>query len=140
MIFSIPLFKIISVITSDQRIFLSIVVSVADTAAGNHSDIKTPLPRYPPSWFLTFSVVALNKLVLFSWELITFIISFISMFVSVIPGPVIDKTFFSENIKAWQILEPLFSIIIKEFSLLSFILQINSLLISLIHVVGEIPF
>ena len=41
----------------------------------------------PPFWLLIFLVVPFNKIPVFSKELVTFIISFASMFVSVIPEP-----------------------------------------------------
>ena len=45
------------------------------------------VPRSPPFWYITYSVVPFNKIPLFSKDLITFIISIVSLFVSVIPEP-----------------------------------------------------
>ena len=47
--------------------------------------------RNPPSWLVTFLLVPLNKIYLFSKDVITFIIYFISSFFRVIPEPVIDN-------------------------------------------------
>ena len=44
--------------------------------------------KNPPSWLVIFLVVSFNKIPLFSKDLITFIISFISLLVRVIPEPV----------------------------------------------------
>ena len=44
-----------------------------------------------PYWLLIFIVVSFNEIPLFSKDLITFIMSFISRFVRVIPEPVSDK-------------------------------------------------
>ena len=84
-----------------------IAASTADIPADNANGIKTLLAngvitlyindkpavinewikwRNLPSWLVTFVVVPL-----FSKDLITFIISFIPLFVGVITGPVIDK-------------------------------------------------
>ena len=46
----------------------------------------------PPYWLVIFWVVSCNKISLFSKDLITFIIYFISLFVKVIPEPKIDET------------------------------------------------
>ena len=43
------------------------------------------------SWLVITLVVPFNKMPLFFKDLITFVISFISLFVRVIPEPVIDK-------------------------------------------------
>ena len=43
--------------------------------------------RNPPSWLVIFLVIPFNKIPLFSKGLITFIISFISLFFRVIPEP-----------------------------------------------------
>ena len=43
--------------------------------------------RNPPSWMVIFVVVPFNKIPLLSKDLITFITSFISLFVRVIPEP-----------------------------------------------------
>ena len=45
----------------------------------------------PPSWLVVFVVVPFIKISVFSKDLITFTISFISLFVRVIPEPVIDE-------------------------------------------------
>ena len=47
--------------------------------------------RNPPSRLVIFVVVPFNKIPLFSTKLITFIISFISLFVRFITEPVIDE-------------------------------------------------
>ena len=47
--------------------------------------------RYPPSWLVLFLVVPLIKFLDFSEDLITFTISFIWLFVRIIPEPVIDE-------------------------------------------------
>ena len=47
-----------------------------------------------PFWLVIFLVVPFNEISLFSKDLITFIISFISLFVRVIPEPVIDEIHF----------------------------------------------
>ena len=49
--------------------------------------------RNCPSWLIIFLVLPFNKTPLFSKRLITFIISFILLFVRVIPEPVIDEIF-----------------------------------------------
>ena len=51
--------------------------------------------KNPPSWLVIFLVVLLNKIPLFSKDLITFIICFISLFVvnRIIPEPVNDEFF-----------------------------------------------
>ena len=46
-----------------------------------------------PSWIVIFLVVPFNKIPLFSKDLITFTISFISLFVRVIPEPLLDVNF-----------------------------------------------
>ena len=46
--------------------------------------------KNPPSWLVIFVVVPFNKIPLFSKDLINVITSFISLFVRVIPGPVLD--------------------------------------------------
>ena len=43
--------------------------------------------RNPPFWVVIFLVVPFNKIPLFCKDLITLVISFISLFVSVIPEP-----------------------------------------------------
>ena len=50
--------------------------------------------RNPPSWLTIFRIVPFSQIRLFPKELITFIISFISSFVQVIPEPVIDERLF----------------------------------------------
>ena len=47
--------------------------------------------RNPPSWQVTFLLAPFNKIPLFSKDFITFIISFISVFVRAIPEPEIDE-------------------------------------------------
>ena len=44
-----------------------------------------------PSWLVIFPLLPLNKIPLFSKDLITFIRFFISLFVKVIPEPLIDE-------------------------------------------------
>ena len=51
--------------------------------------------RNPPSWLVFFLVVHFIKIPLFSKDLITFIISFISLFVRVIPQPIVNEIPFS---------------------------------------------
>ena len=86
-----------------------IVASVADIAADNPNGSKTFLANgistlfingkpavinvlrkfnNPLSLLVIFVVIPFNKIPLFSKDLITFIISFISLFVRVIPEPV----------------------------------------------------
>ena len=95
--------------------FFRIAASVADIAADNLNGIKIFLAkvlsklfingettvidnlgkfRNPPSWLVIFLVVPLNKIPLFSIDLITFITSFISLFVRVFPKPAIDENAF----------------------------------------------
>ena len=92
----------------DPEIFFWIAASAADIPADNSNGIKTLLAsergtlfingklalindlrkfRNPPSWMVIFVVVPLNKIPLLSKDLITFITSFISLFVGVIPEP-----------------------------------------------------
>ena len=55
--------------------------------------------KNPPSGLAIFLVVPFNKTDLFSKDLITFITSFISLFVKVIPEPLLDvNCFFSSFI------------------------------------------
>ena len=99
-----------------------IAASVTDATTVNPNDIKTlldngksrflingkltfiygsnTLPRNPPFWFLTFLVVQINKIPLFSKYLITFIIYSISFIVSVLLlafiEPITDEIFYQE--------------------------------------------
>ena len=52
------------------------------------------LAKNPPSWLLIFSVVPFNKILLFSRDFTTFLIYFISLFVSVTPKPITDEMFY----------------------------------------------
>ena len=47
----------------------------------------------PPSWLLIFLVIPLNNMFLFSKDLLTFAMSFVSLFVSVIPEPANNESF-----------------------------------------------
>ena len=47
--------------------------------------------RYHPSWLVIFVLVPSNRVLLFSKDLFTFIISFISLFVKVIAEPLIEE-------------------------------------------------
>ena len=49
--------------------------------------------KNPPSWQVIFVVVSFIKIPLFSKDLITFIIYFISLFVRVIPEPLLNVKF-----------------------------------------------
>ena len=94
--------------------FFWIAASDADIAADNPNDNKIFLAngvstlfingkpavinglrklRIPPSWLAIFLIVPFNKIPLFSKDLITFIISLISLFVRVIPAPLLDVNF-----------------------------------------------
>ena len=56
----------------------------------------------PSSWLIIVPVAAFHKILLFSKNLITFMISFISVFVSVIPEPLlflIDGQFLKQGLK-----------------------------------------
>ena len=55
----------------------------------------TPItePRYPLFWFTTFSAASFNEIHLLSKDVITFIISFASLFSSFIPNHVIAGNF-----------------------------------------------
>ena len=85
-----------------------IAASVADATAVNSNGKKTYLAndvsnvfinskaivinelrklRNPPSWLVIYLVVSFNKFPLFSKDLITLIISFMSLLVNVIPKP-----------------------------------------------------
>ena len=96
----------INVVTPDSNTVFWIAASVADAAVvnpkrtiahlanvvstffinGKLTFIKVPRKLSNPSfWLIIFLLVPFNKIPLFSKELIAFIISFISMFVSVIP-------------------------------------------------------
>ena len=55
--------------------------------------------RNPPSWLVMFLVVSFNKMLLFCKNLVTCIISFISLFARVIPEPMFFYLF-SNNIKS----------------------------------------
>ena len=91
-----------------SNLFFLIVASVADAVAVNPNGINTLLangvitffingrPTFTngarnlsnlPSCIIILAVVSFNKIPRFSKDLITFIISFISLFVSVIPEP-----------------------------------------------------
>ena len=91
--------------------FFWIAASAADILADNPSEIKTfssnevstlfingtPAAanglrklRNPPSWVLISVEVPFDSIPLFSKDLFTFIISFISLFVRVISEPVVD--------------------------------------------------
>ena len=109
-IFMIPStfsFKNTSVVCKPY-IFFWITAYVADVAAVNPNGTKTLLLngvsaffikgkwvvinglrklQKHPSWLLIFLVVLFNKIPIFSNDLITFIISLISLFLSVSPGP-----------------------------------------------------
>ena len=88
--------------------FFGIATSAADIPADNPDGKKTVFinckpavvnglrkVKSPLSWLVIFLVVVLNKIPLFSKDLITFIICFISLFVvnRVIPEPVNDEFF-----------------------------------------------
>ena len=57
------------------------------------------LSSNPPSWLTIFSVVCFNKILLFSIGLITFVISFISLFVSGILKPIADEIFLLRKLR-----------------------------------------
>ena len=115
MISSISLFEIISAVVPNSKIFFWIAAYFADAAVVNPNGTKTLLAngvstyfingkptdinslrklRNPPFWLLMILVlvVSFNKIPVFSKDLITFAISFTSLFVSVVPEPVIPKT------------------------------------------------
>ena len=71
----------------DFFFFFWIAASAADIPADNLNGSKTFLASGPPSWPVIFLVVSFNKIPVFSKDLITFIISSISLFVGVIPEP-----------------------------------------------------
>ena len=89
------------------------IYTTADAAAVNPNGIKTLLAygvstffingkpvvinsvrnlKNPPSWPVIFLLVPFIRIPLLSKDLLTFIISFILLFVRVIPEPVIDET------------------------------------------------
>ena len=91
-----------------------ITTSVADITADNTNGNKTLLARgvsilfingkptvidgltkhqNPPSWLVILLVVPLNKVLLFSNDLITFVIPFISLFLRHFHGPLLDLNF-----------------------------------------------
>ena len=108
---SIYSFEIINAVAPDPKSFFWIAVGVtaaAAAAAVNTNGIKTLLAngvstffvngkpavindlrkfRNPPSWLVIFLAVPFNEVSLFSKDLTTFIISFISLSVRVIPDP-----------------------------------------------------
>ena len=102
------MFEIFSVAMPDPYIFIQVAASVADTAVDYPNSTKALLDNglstcfingkatsinatrnlsNPPSLLIIFSVAHFNIFTLFLKELITFIISFISSSVSVIPEP-----------------------------------------------------
>ena len=103
------IFHFFNAVVPDPKIFFWITASAADIPAKNLNGIKTFLGngvsrlfikgnpafinglrklRNAPSWLVIFVVVPF-KILLFSKDLNTFIILFISLFVRVIPKPVI---------------------------------------------------
>ena len=72
-----------------------ITLAYLDTIENNVPDVLIKFKK-PPFWLVIFLVVHFNKIPLFSKDLITFIISFTSLFVRVIPKPVIDEIRFLE--------------------------------------------
>ena len=95
------MFEIINTVVRDPKIFLWIASYVADSPGDNPNGTKTLSARSvrtlgngkfknPPSCLVLFVVVYFTKIFLFSKDLITFIISFISLLVKVIPKPLID--------------------------------------------------
>ena len=102
----------------DPKIFFWIVASATETAFANPNGIKTLLdngvytffingktaaidntddPRKlenPPSCLIVFPTVPFNKIPLFSKDLLSFIISFTSLFVSVSPELLVLKVLF----------------------------------------------
>ena len=86
------------------------MASVVDTVAVNPISIKTLLAdsvniffingiaplisrlNNPYFWFITFLAVSFSEIPLFSWDLITSIISLTSLFVGIIPEPVIAES------------------------------------------------
>ena len=96
------MFEIINTVVRDPKNFLWIASYVADSPGDNPNDTKTLSARSvrtflingkfknPPSCLVLFVVVYFTKIFLFSKDLITFIISFISLLVKVIPKPLID--------------------------------------------------
>ena len=108
LISSITLFQIISAVNPNPKIVFWRAVSIADATVVNPNNTKRFLAndvstffiigkpteindlrklRNSRLWLLIFLVVAFSKTPPFSKELITFIISFISLFVRNIPSP-----------------------------------------------------
>ena len=107
-------FEIITAVVPDPKVFFWTAKSVADAAAVNLNGTETFLTndvrtyfiigkpaeinglwkfRNSPSWLAIFLVVYFNKTPLFSKDLITFIISFVSLFLSAILEPLLDVFF-----------------------------------------------
>ena len=101
MILSKFLFENINGVDPDLKIFLWVGASVANAAAVSSNCTKTLLANgvrtlfvnglnklgNPTSWVAIFLAVPFYKNELFSKDLIIFIISFVSLFVRVIPVP-----------------------------------------------------
>ena len=102
------MFEIISVVVPDPYILFWLAASIDDVAGVKTNGIKTLLANVVntlfidikpavvnslrksinlPSWLILFPVIPFNKIPPFSKNLITFITSFISLLVSLIPGP-----------------------------------------------------
>ena len=112
---SISLFKSISAVYPDPNIFFGITASVGDVASVNPNSTKMLLAngvstffindkpteingvknfRNPPSWLVIFLVLPFYNIPPFPKDLITFIISFISLFLSIKAEPLIDESIF----------------------------------------------
>ena len=102
MISFISLCEIISVVIPDLKIIFWIATSVADADAitllsngvstffinGKSTLVnKARKLSNTPSWLVVFPVVPFNKILLFYKDLLTYIMSFISLFVSIITIP-----------------------------------------------------
>ena len=112
---SISLFKSISEVYPDPNIFFRITASVGDVASVNPNITKMHVAngvstvfihdkpteingvkkfRNPRSWLVIFLVLPFYNIPLFPKDLITFIISFISLFLSIKSEPLIEKSNF----------------------------------------------
>ena len=106
-------FEIISVVIPDPYIWFLIAASVADVAAINCNGMKILLVnvvstffvngnpdltngprnfRNSPFWLIIFFCSFFKNIPLFSKELMKFILSVISFFISVIPEPAVDES------------------------------------------------
>ena len=69
-----------------QRVYFSLMASHLSLMTSENSEI-------PPPWLVIFAIVSFYKIPLFSKDLVTSMIYFISLFVRVIPEALLDVNF-----------------------------------------------